>query len=119
MSDLAIATLAGLGGMVGWGLADFFAKRTIDQIGDLSTLFWSQALGVIPVLALFATRREIPTLHTFDPLWLALFGIVERVVVPPCVRRIRQGPSKRPEPHLCVVRGGRRLDQCRVVRRTN
>ena len=38
MSDQALAIFAGLGGMFGWGLADFFAKRVIDSIGELKTL---------------------------------------------------------------------------------
>ena len=29
------------GGMFGWGLADFFAKKTIDKIGDIQTLAWA------------------------------------------------------------------------------
>jgi transporter family protein len=76
MSDLAIAVLAGLGGMLGWGAADFFAKKTIDQIGDLTTLFWAQAVGVIPLLGIFVVTRDVPTLHRYDVLWLVLFGIV-------------------------------------------
>jgi len=31
-TELLIAIIAGLGGMFGWGLADFFAKKTIDSI---------------------------------------------------------------------------------------
>jgi drug/metabolite transporter (DMT)-like permease len=77
MNDsLAIAVFAGLGGMVGWGAADFLAKKTIDQIGDLTTLFWAQVIGVVPLLAIFAVNREIPTMHTWDPVWLILLGIV-------------------------------------------
>lgn len=40
--------LAGLGGMFGWGLADFFAKKTIDKIGDFKTLLWAQTFGILP-----------------------------------------------------------------------
>jgi uncharacterized membrane protein len=75
-SGLTAAVLGGLGGMAGWGAADFFAKKTIDQVGDLTTLFWSQAIGVVPLLILFAVKRDVPTLHPFDLLWLVLFGIV-------------------------------------------
>lgn len=51
--ELLIAIFAGLGGMLGWGLTDFFAKKTIDQIGDVTTLFWGQLLGLIPLSILF------------------------------------------------------------------
>jgi drug/metabolite transporter (DMT)-like permease len=62
--------------MIGWGLADFLAKRTVDIIGDLQTLFWSQAIGVVPLMALFAAQRDIPDFRSLDPLYLVLFGIV-------------------------------------------
>jgi drug/metabolite transporter (DMT)-like permease len=74
--SLAVAALAGLGGMAGWGLADFFAKKTIDRVGEVTTLFWAQAIGVVPLLVLFAFRPEAPTLHHMDSVWIALFGIV-------------------------------------------
>jgi drug/metabolite transporter (DMT)-like permease len=44
-SSLSIAILAGLGGMLGWGLADFFAKKTVDRIGDLPSLVWAHFFG--------------------------------------------------------------------------
>lgn len=74
-SSLAIALVAGLGGMIGWGTADFFAKKTIDQIGDITTLFWQQLLGVIPLLAVFLLSPKLPHLQRFDPLFLLLLGI--------------------------------------------
>ena len=76
MSSLVIAILSGLGAMVGWGMADFFAKKTIDVIGDVTTLFWSQAIGVLPLVGLFFFRSHVPVLHHFDPLFIVLFGIV-------------------------------------------
>ena len=42
---LLIAILAGLGGMIGWGFADFFAKKTIDRIGDIPSLVWAHVFG--------------------------------------------------------------------------
>lgn len=75
-NTLFIALLAGLGSMIGWGTADFFAKKTIDKIGDIRTLFWQQLFGVIPLLAIFLAHPQIPHLQRFDPLFLLLFGIV-------------------------------------------
>lgn len=45
--ELLIAILAGLGGMLGWGFADFFAKKTIDEIGDIVSLVWAHLFGTI------------------------------------------------------------------------
>jgi drug/metabolite transporter (DMT)-like permease len=74
-NTLLIAILAGLGGMVGWGAADFFAKKTIDEIGDLKTLFWGQALGILPLAIAFLVQPKVPSLQGFDPLFILLFGI--------------------------------------------
>lgn len=77
MADgLLIAITGGLGGMIGWGLADFFAKKTIDKTSDLTTLFWSQLIGIAPLLILFALHPEVPHLNPYDPLFLVLFGAV-------------------------------------------
>jgi drug/metabolite transporter (DMT)-like permease len=74
--DVGVALLAGAGGMLGWGFADFFAKKTIDRIGDVTTLFWAQLLGVAPILTLFAGHRVVPPMHRFDWPILIAFGIV-------------------------------------------
>ena len=72
--ELLIAILAGLGGMLGWGLADFFAKKTIDKIGDVTTLFWSQFIGIFPLLALFLLKPSIPSLSGPSWAYLTLLG---------------------------------------------
>lgn len=75
-SSISIAVLAGLGGMVGWGTADFFAKKTIDRIGDITSLFWGQLLGIIPLGVLFfATGRNLPQLSGREPIYLLLLGV--------------------------------------------
>jgi drug/metabolite transporter (DMT)-like permease len=75
-SSLVIAVVAGFGGMLGWGLADFFAKKTIDRIGDLQTLFWSQCIGILPVLVIFLFHPSIPSLTHVNYLELIIFGAV-------------------------------------------
>lgn len=45
--ELPIAILAGLGGMLGWGFADFFAKKTIDKIGSIASLVWAHLFGTL------------------------------------------------------------------------
>jgi drug/metabolite transporter (DMT)-like permease len=75
-NSLVIATIAGLGAMLGWGFADFFAKKTIDKSDDLTTLFWSQYIGVIPVLIIFLFTFNIPKLSGFQFASLVPFGVV-------------------------------------------
>lgn len=85
-SQLLIAIIAGLGGMLGWGLADFFAKKTIDELGDVMTLAWA---GVFGTLAFFFAvlyevfAHDVPVYIPQDPwTWLALifFGSLQAAV---------------------------------------
>ncbi|HSX15801.1 MAG TPA: DMT family transporter [Candidatus Saccharimonadales bacterium] len=73
-STVLIALVAGLGSMVGWGTADFFAKKTIDKLGDVQTLFWQQLIGVAPLIILFAAHPYWPHLARFDWLFMVLLG---------------------------------------------
>ncbi len=49
-SEITIALIAGLGAMLGWGLADFFAKVTIDRMGDIASLVWAHIAGTAVLL---------------------------------------------------------------------
>jgi len=73
--ELLIAIFTGLGGMLGWGFADFFAKKTIDKIGDITTLFWGQLIGVLPLLVLFLLNPSIPELSNLELFYLPVLGI--------------------------------------------
>ncbi len=86
-----IAIVAGLGSMVGWGSADFFAKKTIDIIGDLKTLFWAQLIGIVPLICIFLSHPNVPQLHQFDPLFLVLLGIVSALSYLPLYRGFGKG----------------------------
>ena len=74
-TGLAIALFAGLGGMLGWGFADFFAKKTIDAIGDVTSLFWCQLIGTVPLAILFSLRPSLPQLSGKEWVYLAALGI--------------------------------------------
>jgi drug/metabolite transporter (DMT)-like permease len=84
-NEIMIAVLAGLAGMLGWGFADFFAKKTIDSVGDLVTLAWAHIYGVVFIssLALISARAnnnlELPVDHV-EWLALAFFGVLQAFV---------------------------------------
>jgi drug/metabolite transporter (DMT)-like permease len=84
--ELLIAVLAGLGGMVGWGLADFFAKKTIDQIGDIVTLAWAHIFGTLAfvLVALYQQfmRGQPVAIPSDVETWalLIFFGILQAAV---------------------------------------
>ena len=64
MSVVIQSILAGLGGMFGWGLYDFFGGLFSKRIGNFKTFFWSQLAGLVFATLLifaFAVNLNIPT----------------------------------------------------------
>ncbi len=65
MSTVLPSILAGLAGMVGWGLYDFLGGVYAKQIGPLRSFFWSQLAGLASVAALgsiVAPGLKLPSL---------------------------------------------------------
>jgi drug/metabolite transporter (DMT)-like permease len=85
-SSLFLAMGAGLGGMLGWGLADLFAKKTIDEIGDVATLAWAHVFGslgfIIFAFYKFSSASKPIILPHGLSTWalLVLFGILQAIV---------------------------------------
>ena len=85
-NPLLIALLGGLGGMIGWGSADFFAKKTIDRIGPIRSLVWAHIFGTAILLAAFLA--QLVTGHgggafpTSLSAWagVAFFGVLQMIV---------------------------------------
>ncbi len=84
-NTILIAIAAGLLGMIGWGLADFFAKMTIDKVGDMATLTWAHffGLGLMVLLLLsklvLGQHMEFPnSLQELSVLFL--FGALQAFV---------------------------------------
>ena len=84
--ELLIAIFAGLGGMIGWGLADFFAKKTIDEIGSVVSLVWAHVFGVIVLMCVLVYRLVVFQKSIFIPndisVWgsLFFFGALQAVI---------------------------------------
>lgn len=84
--ELIIAIVAGLAVMVGWGSADFFAKKTIDEIGDVVTLVWAHVFGtlILVLVALYQifVRGQQVMLPSKPLDWagLVFFGVLQAVV---------------------------------------
>jgi uncharacterized membrane protein len=85
-NELLIATFGGLGAMIGWGLADFFAKITIDEVGDIASLAWGHVIGTgaLIVVALYSVLVMNRALEMPDSLrsWLIMiiFGAGQAAV---------------------------------------
>lgn len=85
-SELLIAIFTGLGAMLGWGFADFFAKKTVDQVGSIVSLVWAHVFGTL-VLILFAFYKfqilnQTMSISTDLEVWglLAFFGALQAIV---------------------------------------
>lgn len=76
MSAVFQSILAGLGGMFGWGLYDFFGGLYSRQIGNVKTFFWSQLSGM-----LFAALLAIVfTLHQNISANIAIYISVAAII---------------------------------------
>lgn len=54
MDKAIISILSGLGGMLGWGVSDFFANSASDSIGHKKAFLYSQIIGLVFLTALAA-----------------------------------------------------------------
>ncbi len=85
-SGLVLAVLTGFGGMIGWGLADFFAKKTIDRIGDVQSLAWAGIFGTITFGIATAYQTVVRDVAFAVPqeastwIYLAVFGALQAAV---------------------------------------
>lgn len=81
---LTIAIIAGLGGMLGWGFADFFAKKTIDVIGDIASLVWAHSIASLLLLG-YVIQRYINDATAFPVAFeewsiIFFFGALQALV---------------------------------------
>jgi drug/metabolite transporter (DMT)-like permease len=86
MQTLTIAVLGGIGGMLGWGFADFLAKKTVDSIGSIASLVWAHIFGMfilvlVTLYALFILRMPL-VVPSGLITWLGLifFGTLQTIV---------------------------------------
>jgi drug/metabolite transporter (DMT)-like permease len=86
MHELAIALAAGFLGMLGWGLADFFAKKTIDEVGDVVTLAWAHVFGTLVFFGVifyqFIANEKVIFIPNDLQAWelLIFFGALQAII---------------------------------------
>lgn len=76
-NELLFAIIGGLGAMLGWGISDFFAKKTVDKIGDTVALFWMQALGLIPLVIFFLFNFDLSNFSLNQIPYVILWGVID------------------------------------------
>jgi len=96
-NSLAIAVIAGLGGMLGWGSADFFAKKTIDRIGPIKSLVWAHVFGTTILFVAFLVKvlgghgASLPS-GPSAWAWLAFYGVLQMIVYWLVYQGFEKGP---------------------------
>jgi len=84
--ELLIAIGAGLGAMLGWGFADFFAKKSVDQVGSIVSLVWAHFFGTVALIVIAVLNTQVFGQGFVFPntlgIWggLLFFGALQAVV---------------------------------------
>lgn len=85
-NEFIFALLSGLGGMLGWGFADFFAKKTVDHVGSIVSLVWAHFFGtcvlIVIALANIILFKGNFVLPNSTSIWggLLFFGVLQALV---------------------------------------
>lgn len=79
MNNLTIAIVGGLVATFGFGLSDFFAKKTIDKIGSVKTLLYTQLVGSFFLITYFLIDSSVPEFSPINVLYLFFFAIFNMV----------------------------------------
>ena len=84
--SVTVAVVGGLGAMIGWGVADYFAKVSVDSVGELPSLIWGHgvgtaALGIGAAIDLgHLNHGRDSALDSRTVVLLVLFGVLQAVV---------------------------------------
>jgi|ETNmetMinimDraft_11_1059920.scaffolds.fasta_scaffold55065_1 drug/metabolite transporter (DMT)-like permease len=76
---LTAGIIYGLLGMLGWGVADYFAKKAVVRAGAYRSIFYTQAFGLIPLTILFLFLPKIPSFNSGLFLLLLVGGTIDFV----------------------------------------
>lgn len=79
MNNVVIALIGGLLGMIGYGISDFVAKKAIDKIGNLKTLFYTQLIGALFLTLYFLNDLSMPSFDLKNIGIILLFGFFNMI----------------------------------------
>ena len=74
-----LAIVGGLVGMLGYGIADFLAKKAIDRIGNFKTLFYTQLFGLIFLIPYLIKDSSLPIFSILNILYVLFFGVANAI----------------------------------------
>ena len=76
MSNLTIALLGGMLGMLGFGTSNFLAKKTIGVLSNLQVLVFSQFIGVGFMVLYLTQEPALPALTPTNLAFALVFGLL-------------------------------------------
>ncbi|MBI2464180.1 DMT family transporter [Candidatus Peregrinibacteria bacterium] len=79
MNNNTVAFIGGMMGMIGYGTADFFSKKTVDKIGIIKSLLYAKLIETV-ILSIFLLKdSSLPRLTLKNIIFLALFSIFSTI----------------------------------------
>lgn len=63
--------------MLGWGISDFFAKKSVDKVGHVASIFWMQFLGLIPLIIVFLIQSKPINFDLSLVLPIIVLGLID------------------------------------------
>lgn len=85
-TELVVAVLAGLGGMLGWGFSEFATKKSVDKVGTISSLVWAHVFGTLLLFGILFIKKitsEVPVNLSLTPhelIGVIFFGTLQTAV---------------------------------------
>lgn len=80
MDLIKFAVIGGIVSMLGYGVSDFFAKKTVDRIGSFLTIFYVQLIGIAFLALYFLYDKSLPVFSLNNLLGISIFGVLEASV---------------------------------------
>ena len=77
--------------MFGYGISDFFAKKSIDRIGDLKTLLYVQLIGAMFIALYLPNDLSLPELTGKNIMYLGLLALINTIAYLALYRAFKVG----------------------------
>ena len=73
---LSLGILFGIITMLSWGFSDFFAAKASRKVGVAKTVLWSQTIGIIAFLTIFALFFSLPKISGYELALMLACGLL-------------------------------------------
>lgn len=79
MSNNTVAIIGGMMGMIGYGVADFFSKKTIDKIGIIKSLFYAKLIETLLISLYLFKDSSLPRLTVKNIIFVIFFSVFSTI----------------------------------------